>query len=61
MNDQPSCRALLLKRHVQGIADQLGGMLGAMALPTTLREERSITTARDGQPAPVRMYVMSDT
>jgi len=34
-------------------------MCGAMAQPTTLRENRSMTTARYSQPVAVRMYVMS--
>jgi hypothetical protein len=37
----------------------LAGMLGAMAQPITLRENRSITTAEYSHPAPVRMWVMS--
>lgn len=34
-------------------------MCGSMAQPTTLRENRSMTTARYSQPVAVRMYVMS--
>ena len=37
----------------------LAGTLVAIAQPTTLRENRSITTARYSHPAAVRMYVMS--
>jgi hypothetical protein len=38
---------------------RVAGMLGAIAQPTTLRENKSSTTARYSQPAPVRMYVIS--
>ena len=36
-------------------------ILAAMAHPTTLRENRSRTTARYSQPSSVQTYVMSDT
>ena len=35
------------------------GMFGAIAQPMTLRENRSSTTAKYSQLAPVRMYVIS--
>lgn len=37
------------------------GMLGAIAQPTILRENKSITAARYNQPLAVRMQVMSET
>ncbi len=37
------------------------GMLGAIAQPTILRENKSITAARYNQPLAVRMSVMSET